>query len=452
MLTLPDEYNTHFNHFQPFFSKRVWKLAIVLIVGAILAPGKRTVTAALRIMGLSQEQHFQNYHRVLNRAVWSNLALSAALLGLLLNNLLPTGTVVIGIDETIERRRGEKIKAKGIYRDPVRSSKKHFVKASGLRWISLMMLVKIPWAKRIWGLPFLTVLAPSERYYESKPRGHKKLTDWARQMGKQVRRWLPKRKIVFVADSSYAALELLDSLLTLPNPVYMVTQLRMDAALFEPAPVREPGQVGCPRKKGHRLPKLSDVLTDEQTIWQKTTVANWYGQGPTQVEITSNTAVWYHSGKPVIPLQWVLVRDPKGKFKSRALLCTDQSATPLQILEWFIRRWQVEVTFQEVRAHLGVETQRQWSDKAIARTTPILLGLFSWITLLAHQSQSHGTLPVRHAAWYHKTIPTFSDAIALVRSRIWHHWGFCISLSEPDIQKSRPDLLIRLFDVVCYSS
>ena len=452
MLTLPDEYNILFNHFQPFFSKRAWKLAVVLLVGAILAPGKRTVTAILRIMGLSDEEHFQNYHRVLSRAVWSNLALSAVLLYLLLNTLLPFGTVVIGIDETIERRRGKKIKAKGIYRDPVRSSKSHFVKASGLRWISMMLLVNIPWAKRIWGLPFLTVLAPSERYYESKPRGHKKLTDWARQMGMQVRRWLPKRKIVVVADSSYAALALLDSLLTLPNPVYMVTQLRLDAGLYAPAPEQEPGKVGRPPVKGNRLTKLSAVLADDQTIWQKVTVNNWYGQGPTQVEITSDTAVWYSPGKPVVPIRWVLVRDPKGNFETRAFLCTDQSAAPIQILKWYVRRWQVEVTFQEVRAHLGVETQRQWSDKAIARTTPILLGLFSWITLLAHQSQKDGKLPVRQASWYHKPLPTFSDAIALVRSRIWHHWGFCMSSSEPDIQKPRSNLLKRLFEAACYST
>ena len=231
MLTLPDEYNTLFAQIRPFFSKRIWKLAVVLLVGAILAPGKRTVTAVLRIMGLSQERHFQNYHRVLNRAIWSNPVLSLVLLRLLLNAFLSSGPVVIGIDETIERRRGEKIKAKGIYRDPVRSSKSHFVKASGLRWVSMMLLVKVPWAKRIWGLPFLTTLAPSERYYEGQARQHKKLTDWARQMGMQVRRWLPKRMLILVADSSYAAIELLHSLLSLPKPVYMLTQLRLDAGL-----------------------------------------------------------------------------------------------------------------------------------------------------------------------------------------------------------------------------
>jgi len=231
----------------------------------------------------------------------------------------------------------------------------------------------------------------------------------------------------------------------------MVTQLRLDAALYEPAPQRTPGTVGRPRKKGNRLPTLKDVLADEQTVWQQVTVTNWYGQGPTQVEITSDTAVWYHSGMPAVPIRWVLVRDPKGKFDPRAFLCTDLSATPRQILQWFVHRWQVEVTFQEVRTHLGVETQRQWSDQAIARTTPILLGLFSWVTLLAHQSQTDGKLPVRQAAWYRKTTPTFSDAIALVRSRIWLHWGFCISLPDPDRQKSHPDLLERLFGAVCYS-
>jgi hypothetical protein len=361
--------------------------------------------------------------------------------------------VVIGIDETIERRRGKNIKAKGIYRDPVRSSKSHFVKASGLRWISMMLLVQVPWAQRIWGLPFLTALAPSERYYESGPRKHKKLTDWARQMGAQVRRWLPKRKIVLVADSSYAALELLHSLVSLPKPIYTVTQLRLDAALYEPAPPTKPGTIGRPRKKGKRLPKLSQVLIDEQTVWETVTVDNWYGQGPTQVEICSDTAVWYHSGKPVVPLRWVLIRDPLGKFATKALLCTDQSDAPLQILAWFVRRWQVEVTFQEVRTHLGVETQRQWSDKAIARTTPILLGLFSWITLLANQSQvGEGSLPVRQAAWYAKTTPTFSDAIALVRRRIWEHWSFCMSPVESNMQKHPPFLLQRLFEAVCYST
>jgi hypothetical protein len=403
MLTLPEEYHTLFTQIQPHFSKRVWKLAKVMLVGSILAPGKRTVTSVLRIMGLSQEKQFQKYHRVLNRAIWSGLELSKTLLQILLKTFFQGGEVVIGIDETIERRRGKKIRAKGIYRDPVRSSKNHFVKASGLRWISMMLLVRIPWAKPIWGLPFLTVLAPSIRSYEDSPREHKKLTDGARQMGKQVRRWLPEKKIMLVADSSYAVLALLHQLLSLPKPVYMVTQLRLDAALYEPAPTSKPGAIGRPRKKGNRLPKLKDVLDDPQTAWQQVTVNNWYGKGPTEVEITSDTAVWYHSGKPVVP------------------------------------------------PHLGVETQRQWSDKAIARTTPILLALFSWVTLLANQSKTDGRLSIRQAAWYEKSTPTFSDAIALVRRRFGENWSFSMSSPLPDVQKLPGNLYEQVFEAICYS-
>jgi hypothetical protein len=158
---------------------------------------------------LSQTRRFQNYHRVLNRAAWSSREASGLLLVLLVHTFAPFGPLVLGLDDTLERRRGGRIKAKGIYRDPVRSIHSHFVKASGLRWLCLMLLVPIPWAGRVWALPFLMVLAPSERYHQERGQSHKKLTDWARQMLLQVRRWFPKRALVGVGDSSYATLELL---------------------------------------------------------------------------------------------------------------------------------------------------------------------------------------------------------------------------------------------------
>ncbi len=205
----------------------MWRHVQVLVVGAILAPGKRTVTSVLRVMGLSQTQHFQNYHRVLNRAVWSSLELSRLLLVQLVATFAATGPIVMGLDDTIERRRGVKIKAKGIYRDPVRSSHSHFVKASGLRWLSLMLLTPIPWAQRVWALPFLTVLAPSERYYQGNGRTPKKLTDWALQMVLRVRRWLPNRRLVLVADSSFAAIDLLARLRMLAQPIGLITRFRL---------------------------------------------------------------------------------------------------------------------------------------------------------------------------------------------------------------------------------
>ena len=452
MLTLSKEYLTLISRFAPVFSRRVWQHVQVLLVGAIFAPGKRTVTAVLRIMGLSGDRHFQTYHRVLNRAVWSSLEVSRILLGILVSTFAATGCIVLGLDETIERRWGPKIKARGIYRDPVRSSRSHFVKTSGLRWLSLMLLVPIPWAKKIWALPFLTALAPSERYYQDRARGHKKLTDWARQMVLQVRRWLPERVLVVVADSTYAAIELLWRLTQLPNPVTMVTRLRLDAALYEPAPPRKPGKRGRPRLKGKRLPKLAKVLHNPKTEWTQATIQDWYGQGQREIELTSGTAIWYHSGKPPLPIRWVLIRDPKGEFKSQALLCTDLNANPLQIVKWFVLRWRVEVTFQEVRAHLGVETQRQWSDLAIARITPALLGLFSLVTLLAHQLAIRDRLPVRRAAWYAKQWPTFSDALAAVRYRLGYQRDFHTSLSNTDMVKIPRSLLTRFIDTLCYAA
>jgi hypothetical protein len=448
---LRSEYTTILTAFAGLFSKRIWQRVQILLLGAILVPGQRTVTAVLRIMGLSSEKHFQNFHRVLNRAVWSSREAGRVLLNMLVAAFAVRGAVVLGLDDTIERRRGAKIKAKGIYRDPVRSSHSHFVKASGLRWLSLMLLAPIPWAKRVWALPFLTVLAPSERYYEKRKRAHKKLTDWARQALLQVRRWLPGRKLVVVMDAGYAAIDFLWQVAKFANPISLIARFRLDAALYEPAPERKPGQTGRPRKKGKRLPTLKKVLKDTQTCWKKVIIPNWYGEGRREVEFVSDTAVWFHNGMPPLPIRWVLIRDPLGKFKAQALLCTTLNEEPEQILKWFVMRWQLEVTFHEVRDHLGVETQRQWSDWAILRTTPALLGLFSLVTLLANTHARKGKIPVRQAAWYCKPLPTFSDALALVRQEIWQHRYFQLSQKRYDVQKMRPEVLNYLCNAAFYT-
>ncbi len=449
MNTLPPKYYTILSIFAPYFTKRIWTYVQVMVMGAILAPGKRTVTSVLSVMGLSQEKHFQNYHRVLNRARWSSLQISRVLLRLLLPTFVPKGPVVMGLDDTIERRRGAEIKAKGIYRDPVRSSQSHFVKASGLRWLSLMLLAPIPWAKRVWALPFLTVLSPSERYYQNLGRAHKKLTEWGAWMLLQVQRWLPNRRLVVVADASFAVIDLLWRLSQRANPIAMIVRFRLDAALYEPGPTAHSGKPGRPRLKGKRLPTLEAVANDAHTVWKSVTIFRWYGEGQKHVEIVSNTAVWYHNGLPALPIRWVLIRDPKGKFKTQALLCTDLHIQPEQILKWFILRWQLEVTFQEVRTHLGVETQRQWSDWSILRTTPALLGLFSVVTLLAHQLRVKGKLPIRKTSWYCKKVPTFSDALAVVRQNWWRQ-VFHRSISEDNIQKLSLFLQNRLSEAVCY--
>ncbi|WP_026596123.1 IS701 family transposase [Methylohalobius crimeensis] len=447
---LPPDVLSIIKVFAPLFSKRVWQRAQVLLIGAILTPGRRTVAAVLRVMGLGEERRFKNYHRVLSRARWSGLASSRLLLGLLIQAFAWQGPLVMGLDDTIERRWGRKIGARGIYRDPVRSSRGHFVKASGLRWLSLMLLVPIPWAHRVWALPFLTSLCPSERYYRRYRRAHRSLTERARQLLRMVRRWLPTRSIVVVADQSFAALDLLAAVTG--DRFSVVTRLRLDAALYEPAPPPRPGRSGRPRKKGKRLPTLAQVAADPATRWQRLTVARWYGESDRPVEIASGTAVWYHAGKPPVPLRWVLIRDPLQRFQAQALLCTDPKAAPTEIVQWFIRRWQVEVTFEETRAHLGLETQRQWSRRAIARTTPILLGLFSLVTLMADRLVANQAMPVRTAAWYRKTHPTFIDALALVRRHLWSAHLFSRSPPATDVEKNPNPLLTRCIEIMCYAA
>ena len=295
------------------------------------------------------------------------------------------------------------------------------------------------------------MLAPSTRYHQERKQRHKQLTDWARQMLLQVRRWLPERLLVVVTDSSYAALELLAACQGLPNPVSIVTRLRLDAALYDPAYSHPAGRPGRPRKKGARQPALAARLADPATNWQAMPV-RWYSGIARTVRVASGIAVWYHSGLPPVTIRWVLVTDPDGRFEAQALLSTDPDVTPTQIVEWFVQRWQMEVTFEEARAHMGIETQRQWSDLAILRTTPALLGLFSLVTLFAHYLLQGQDLPARQAAWYTKSLPTFSDTLAFVRQHLWPVTISCMSRDDADTVKIPRALLTRLTDALAYAA
>ena len=428
MSSLPPEMIVLLAPFAQLFSQRVWLHAQVLVLGALLAPGKRTVTSCLRVMGLAWESHFTNYHRVLNRAVWSALQASRILLGVLVLVFVPPGaTIVLGADDTIERRSGRQIKAKGCYRDAVRSSKKHVVRCFGLKWVSLMLLVPVPWAKRVWALPFLTALCwPKGR--PAKHR-HKTSVDWVRQMMKQARRWLPERLLVLVVDGGFAAVAL--ALACGDSQVVMVARLRLDAALYHPPAPQPPGKRGRKPTKGKRQRSLKVWAARADTPWEELEV-EWYGGQRKALLIFSRTALWYTPGWVPVAIRFVLVRDPEGKLQEAAFCCTDLQATPAQILHWVVRRWSVEVTFEEARAHLGMETQRQWSDQAIARTTPVLLGLFSLVTVLALRLRPSGQVPVETTAWYHKTEATFADCLTLVRRSIWRAQYFVNSASPAE--------------------
>jgi hypothetical protein len=255
--------------------------------------------------------------------------------------------------------------------------------------------------------------------------------------------------VVVVGDSTSSALEWLDAR---RESLCVITRLRMDAALYTPAPPRKPKQNGRPRQKGMRLPTLAQLVADPTTRWQMVKVAPWYGQAERCIPITSATAVWYHSGMPSVPMRWVLIRDPAGKFAPQAWRSTKRALDPMQILTWFVQRWKLETTFEEARAHRGLETSRQWNGRSIRRTTPVLFGLDSIITLAAAHLIEDQPAPVHMTAWYQKPQATFSDTIALVRRALWRAEHFSISGAPTEVVKVPRALVERLTETLCYAA
>jgi hypothetical protein len=364
--------------FAALFSHCVWTKAQALAIGAILATGPRTVCAVLRILGTDQERHFLNDHRVLNRDAWSCLAAGPILLGLIVA-LIPGGwPLVLAADETVERRGGRGIKARGCDRDAVRSSKGHLIRCFGLKWIVLTVLVPVPWSQRVWALPFLTTLSwPAG---SGRRISHKTAIDGTRPMILQVRRWLPERELILVLEGGFAAVQLARDC---QRPqVALICRLRLDAALYDPPGSPPPSQRGPQPKKGPRQRRLTEWAGSVDTPWEEIEV-DWYGGGRKSMRVVSGTGPWSTRGQDPVAIRYVLARDPEGALSEAAYFGTDERFRPEQILKSVVRRWSVEVTFAEARAHLGWETQRQGSDLAIQRTTPVLLGVFSLVTLLA---------------------------------------------------------------------
>jgi len=411
-----DDIITVLSAFSPLFSINVWNYAQTLLTGAILCNNQRTIAAILRVMGLSKDKHFINYYRVLNRACWSSLQASKILLGLLIKLIPESCPIIIGIDDTIERRKGKKIKAKGCYRDAVRSSQKYVVKCFGLKWLSMMLIIQLPWSDRYWSLPFLTALNPSESANKEAKKRHKTSIDWSIQMMKQVRRWVTDRCIILIGDGGFSCIHLAHE--CIKARVTLISRLRPDSRLFEFPGEQPSGKSGPKPQKGKRITKLKDVANDSTQDWKESYVL-WYGQRARLIRYLTGVNLWHTSGEKPVVIRWVLVVDPDGKHKPEAFFSTDTELSAIKIVEYYVLRWSVEVTFEESRRHLGVETQRQWSDKAIERTTPVLFGLYSIVCLIALRLSKNNELIPQSTAWYQKQEITFSDVLTYVRHHIW---------------------------------
>ena len=432
--------------FSSVFTRPTWKKMQILLLGAILCRGPRCITNILRVMDLKTWKNFSQYHHVLSRAEWSNLALSKILLGLLIMLVPPSWPILIAIDSTLERRNGKKIKAKGAYRDAVRSSQTHVVTCFGLQWECMALIISLPWCKRPWACPFMVLLSPSKKANEEAGKRHKTSIDWAQQMVKQVSRWLSKKSWTLLADGAYACMALAKT--CAQRNVTFISRLRLDAQLFKFPETPPPGKRGRKRVKGDRI-QLRTLLADSTKKWKSLKV-KWYGNTQKTIKCLSFTCLWYHAGEAPIKLRIVLVKTPNGKNAAEVFCSTNTKNTPAEIIERYILRWNIEVTFEEVRAHLGVETQRQWSDKAIARTTPLLMGTYSVVALIGLKMHEKKPLEVHEkTSWYNKNRElTFADIIIAVKRSIWAERYFPKSENTPDLFKLPNQSLTFLLDQI----
>jgi hypothetical protein len=310
----------------------------------------------------------------------------------------------------------------------------------------MAIVVTLPWTQQRWALPFLCVLATTPEVSERLGQRHKTIGMWVHQMISLVRRWHPGRSLKLMGDTAYTVLEL--GLQARAQQVTLITTGRLDAVFHASPPQRTQHTIGRPRVVGQRLPSLEQVLQDPATVWQKLTL-NWYSEGKRTVEICTGTALWYRYGSDPLPLRWVLTRDPSGKRPPKAIFCTDPIQSAEEIIEDCMKRWSLEVTFEESRAHLGIAIQRQWSDRAIERTTPLLFGLYSLVTLFGQALSSDGCIPIAQTAWYHKQIATFSDVLAVIRRQLWKQGTFPTVPPHPDVVLVPCSTLERLSFAAC---
>ena len=400
-------------------------------------------------MGLHDGPDFSSYHQVFNRAAWSPRRVARRLLSAAIAAFVPEGVgLTFAIDETLERRWGKKIRIRGHYRDPLASSKERSVSASGIRWIVLALVVTVPWAEQALGP---ADPQPAQPDAQGQPQAGATPQDH-RRAGPSDDRLPPplaaRLDLTVVGDSAYSVIEL--GLACRRRDVRLIAPLRLDARLFTPAPERAPGTVGRPRVAGDRLPNLDVVLADPKTAWSRVAV-RWYDGADRDLEIASGTAVWYHNGIEPLPIRWVLMRDPAGRLEPRAYFSTRPEDEAATIPAEFVKRWPIEVTFEEARAHLGVETQRQWSDLAIERETPCLLGLYSVVALLGEALHRASPIAIRAAAWYPKAEATFSDVLAAVRRECWGFLDIRTSQRDPSCAEIPRSQLDRLLNAVCYA-
>lgn len=401
------------------FTHPTFQRWLVLLLAATLTTGRRTVLNLLRTTQSLAPGHSSSYHRVFSKRRWSPWLLARALAGFIIDRWVPEGPIALAGDDTVDEHRGKTVYGKGCHRDAVRSTHSFTAYRWGHRWIVLAILVKFPFAARLWALPVLVTLYRPEKWNRQHHRRHKTPCTLMRQLLAVLVHWFPQRKFVFSGDGGYGTHELARFAHRHRRHVTLVSRFYPDANLYG-LPSERTRKAGRPRTKGAK------GLTPEQVVARSKrrhlTVA-WYGGGRREVAIVTGTGYWYKAGHGLVPVRWVFVHDRTGTHRDEYFFTTDPDLTPTEIIEAFTGRWSIETTFQEMRAYVGLETTRGRTENTVLRVAPCLFGLYSVIALL------YTLLPSRPARagrieWTGKRTVTFSDAITAVRRWLWIEWVF----------------------------
>jgi hypothetical protein len=411
-MRLPKAAEPLISPFSIAFTRPTFQRVVILILGAILSLRHRTVSAILRTLGPLAPGHWSDFHRVLCWRVWSNWPLGRVLAAMVLDLLAPDQPVICPVDDTALQHRGKHVYGKGKHHDAIRSTHSHMVWVWGHKWVVLAINVKFPFASRPWALPVLCALYRAEELNTQEGRRHKTPIHLAMQLMATLIHWFPERRFILVGDGGYASHELAAFCHHHREHVTLISRFHPDANLYDAPSEKRSPKGGRPRTKGHKLPAPRQVVSKAK---RRRFTVNWYGGQTRRVELVWGQGCWYKSGQGLVPIRWVFVHDLQGTHRDEYFYSTDPAMEPDQIVSLFTGRWSIEVTFQELRRHLGFATPRNWSLKSVLRTAPCLLGLFSLVSLIFHRLWRQTRIKPQCDPWYTKKEVTFSDALACVR-------------------------------------
>ena len=435
MGVVPDALQGVFLAWAAGFGETVFPKFVTLLLGAVLMTGRRTVSRMLHVVGELADADPSSYHRVLSMRRWSMWSLARPLVKAILDTFLPQGVVYLAGDETVTEHPGRKVFGKGRHRDAKRSSHSFVAHLWGHKWVVLAILVKLPGVERPWALPVLVALYRNEKDNQAAGRRHKTPSDLMRQLLWVLLRWFPARLFVLSGDGGYANHMLTRFARRHAQRLTLVSRFYADAALYAAPPRPKKGAKGRPRVKGKKLPSPQDVV--KRTKKRKRLTVNWYGGQSRRVEVVTGTGHWYKSGEGLVEVLWVFVHDLTGTHRDEYFFTTDVTWSAKQVIETFTDRWSIEVTFQEVRAYLGVETTRGWIERTVLRAEPCLFCLYS-VVALWYAALPEGDRQKLEPTWTGKTTVTFSDAITLVRRDLWSRWIFATPAFKLVMQKLTP--------------